>query len=470
MQGLGNKVFGKLATIPMNDYPITVRRAPLACVDKTEYNGRLRSPPPLLSFTTQLNILITACYLPTSLCYIIPAIRMGKISARERAIPQRVWCTMGALDSIAGIMQTFATTYITSGALIVMLSQSAIPISMIISKLFLRTKYAVYHYCGAVVVCCGLAVVLVPQFLQPSPGSHNEGLWVAVMILSCIPMSFSSVYKERSLGDDDVDVIYLNYWVAVYQLAFSIPLSIPAGYATNVPAQHLWRNFLDGLKCYTGKGTDCAMAPIYVNMYVAFNLAFNVVLILILKVGSANILFLALTALVPLANVVFAIPGVPAGGKVRPTDAVGLVVILSGLCAYRFYPSLRVLVYKKILHKPLPEADGNDEGMEDDDDVTQSLLASPTEPVEIVDESSLNRAVAQVPGRSSLRAQNALETAFATGAVDARMARSRELRKRISRDRRDPAKVRSGYLSRLGLTPGSPPARTSATPLYNSMT
>jgi hypothetical protein len=38
---------------------------------------------------------------------------------------------MGALDSISGAMQIFAVNYITSGSTIVLIQQSAIPISMV---------------------------------------------------------------------------------------------------------------------------------------------------------------------------------------------------------------------------------------------------------------------------------------------------------------------------------------------------
>ena len=46
-----------------------------------------------------------------------------------------------------------------------------------------------------------------------------------------------SVYKEKALGDVDIDPVYMNGWVAVYQFLFSIPLLIPSAIASNVSIQ-----------------------------------------------------------------------------------------------------------------------------------------------------------------------------------------------------------------------------------------
>lgn len=53
-------------------------------------------------------------------------------------------------------MQVFAVTYISSGGLIILLTQSAIPISMVITKVMLKTQYKPWHYVGASVVVVGL--------------------------------------------------------------------------------------------------------------------------------------------------------------------------------------------------------------------------------------------------------------------------------------------------------------------------
>ena len=76
--------------------------------------------------------------------------------------------------------------------------------------------------------------------------------------------------------------------------------------------------------------------PIFVNIYIIFNQAYNLLIILILKFGSANILFMALTIMVPLGNIAFTLPFVPEHSALAVTDIIGLVIIMGGLICYRF--------------------------------------------------------------------------------------------------------------------------------------
>jgi hypothetical protein len=55
-------------------------------------------------------------------------------------------------------------------------------------------------------------------------------LWSGVMILSCLPMTLSSIYKEMVLGGD-LDPIYRNGWVAIFKFFFTLLLVVPAGLA-----------------------------------------------------------------------------------------------------------------------------------------------------------------------------------------------------------------------------------------------
>lgn len=64
-------------------------------------------------------------------------------------------------------------------------------------------------------------------------------------------------------------------------------------------------------------------------------------MLLVLKYGSTALLYLGLTAMVPLANLAFALPFLPRQAQ-QPlsmqdvSDIVGLLVILGGLVLYRF--------------------------------------------------------------------------------------------------------------------------------------
>lgn len=74
----------------------------------------------------------------------------------------------------------------------------------------------------------------------------------------------------------------------------------------------------------------------FVCCYLVFNQAYNLLILLILKYGSANILWLSFTLMVPLGNVAFTLDFIPEHAPLQITDIIGLIVICMGLCIYRF--------------------------------------------------------------------------------------------------------------------------------------
>ena len=283
---LGNRIFNRLSTFPMHNYPV---------------------------FT---NMMSCAIYIPICFAYIIPIVAYTKnISQEQQEIPKYKFAVMGAYDSLAGIMQTFATNYISSSSTIVLVQQSAIPISMAISKVALKAEYTFYQYLGAAVVLFGIFIVLIPQLSSHGSSSGEDDstfqlFWIAVMVFSCIPMCLSSVYKEKALGETEIDVVYLNGWVAVYQFLFSLPLCIPSSAVIGMGLTEIMPNLWGGAKCWVGINTvmagnakglpadDCSAAPLFYNFYLAFNVVFNILIVVILKHGSANIMWMASTVIV----------------------------------------------------------------------------------------------------------------------------------------------------------------------------
>jgi hypothetical protein len=421
--GLGNKLFQIFETGPMHNYPFF------------------------------LNFLSTFIYVPVSFLYILPMQRWGSaISKEQTEIPKRLFAVMGMLDGAAGLMQGFATNYITKRPMIILLQQAAIPSSMLISKLMLNAKYRLSQYLGAIIVFGGIIVVVIPGFLPkaaaqpsdeaiapsrlglfqhgsssssfaPSPSSSaaaadvdagdsagSQIIWVLVMLLSCVPMCLSSVFKEKALGDCEIDVVYLNGWVAVFQLLFTVVMAVPAAYTSGLTVEDVPSNFFGGMKCYAGidsnspgpNGTtyidslhggphecaflepaggsggggggggaattnlpqcdNCASSTVFVSVYLLFNIGYNLLIILILKFGSSNVLWLAMTVMVPLGNAAFYIPGIPGHTNPSPFDLAGLLLIMFGLLLYRFAEKCKKSC-----------CGGGDGGGGDDDDAYSAL-------------------------------------------------------------------------------------------------
>jgi drug/metabolite transporter (DMT)-like permease len=415
-----------------------------------------------------LSLVTTFIYVPVSFAYILPMIYFGKIDQAQRDIPMKTWIIIGGLDSVAGIIQVLAMAIIKHGTLIVLLSQTAIPISMITSKIFLGSTYSASHYIGVCVIMIGLIVVILPRFFAKHDDDSSDEieyttkvlLAIIAFIASNIPLCLSTVYKELSLGENDVDPIYLNGWVAFWQLLASFPLLIPAAYTEQVAVKDIPENLWNGAKCWLGINTytgpdntdvmlvlgaayyagqglfaassqihalrskinnngndliseqqqinnntnvvvfddkkieqidqireyvlpqfsplssapflstfsrqeyihsydsngqlistkpalteerkpdNCGKAPIFTNLYMFFNIIYNILIILLIKYGSANILFLCLTITVPLSAVFFTLPFLPNPKEFSKWDVVGLIVLLIGLIIYRFFNML----------------------------------------------------------------------------------------------------------------------------------
>lgn len=332
---LGNRIFGRLQVYPMHNYPFF------------------------------LSLLMVAVYIPVCFAYIIPAMYFtNNITQEQRDIPKYKFAVMGGYDSLAGLLQSYAVNYIASSSTVVLVQQCAIPISMIISSIALNSKYTMSQYIGAAVVMSGIVVVLIPNFTGSKEvdingaavDANSQLLWIGVLVISCVPMCLSSVYKEKALGEMEIDVNYLNGWVAVFQFLIAIPLCFPSAQIQNMPISNILPNMYGGIRCWVGVNTitadfnpynqpldACETAPFFVTTYLFFNVVYNFLIVIILKYGSANILFLASTVIVPLSNVVFSLKFIPGSKPMGPLDLVGLVVIMAGLVVYRFSNQLMEL-------------------------------------------------------------------------------------------------------------------------------
>jgi drug/metabolite transporter (DMT)-like permease len=409
---LGNRIFGRLETYPMHNYPLF------------------------------MNILSVLIYIPASFAYIIPAYLFTDIITKEQLdIPQYKFAIMGALDSIAGIMAVFATNFIPNAGMIVLVQQSAIPISMIISFVWLAARYTKWQYMGATITLMGILIVMLPDMLgggdagvdgtaDSSPKS-NSMLWYMVLVFSCVPMCFSSVYKEKALGEVDIDVVYLNGWVAVYQFLFAIPLCFPSAWVIGMETADIMPNMMAGMKCYFGENTvleatasqqvdDCTESFFYVTTYLAFNLVYNILMIVILKLGSANILWLASTAIVPVSNVAFSLKIMPGNKPMKDIDFVSLVVVMIGLVVYRFMPQFIGLWL--------------------------SMTGQVDEELELTTEKARRMVTVIERKQANFIGLNQMESLNAV--FDTRLIKARDIMLL-----RSPQQIRSSYLVRLGIAP-----------------
>jgi hypothetical protein len=81
---------------------------------------------------------------------------------------------------------------------------------------------------------------------------------------------------------------------------------------------------------------DCSKAPFYLNAYLGFNIVYNVLIVYLLKFGGSNILYMGITSTVPIVNLAFTMDFMPKHVDFTIHLILGLIIILLGLCIYRF--------------------------------------------------------------------------------------------------------------------------------------
>lgn len=334
------------------------------------------------------------------------------ITPEQLQLPKRPFMIMGALDCIASSMQIFASVYLPGSLLVLLpqaaipismiLSRyvlnerynllqlvGAVVVLLgiaVVMEPLLSHRHSPTYYCEAINIQedCTLCEIEATQegcmshFISNDDGFASQilqtnktdfhplcewrsfddaerreeilmCLWSFVMIASCIPMTLSTIYKQIALDDGtELDPIYLNGWIAIYQFLFSLIVAVPAGMFASPPVRPLDvpGNIWDGALCYFGIGTVtegchpdtmCSfLAALYVNLFLVANSLFSFFMMYVLKYGTSTLLFLALTAIVPIGNLAFSLPFMPQSSSPEDSDIIGLVVILLGLVMYRF--------------------------------------------------------------------------------------------------------------------------------------
>jgi drug/metabolite transporter (DMT)-like permease len=275
------------------------------------------------------------------------------ITPEMLAFPKYKFFVMGALDALAGLFMLFGGTK-TSGSTQALLLQAVIPFTMILSYIALKERYKKLQYIGATVILGGVAFVLVPKSLSSdSSGEENNFLFNMIFLMSNLPTAMSSVYKQIAFNQD-LDVNFLQAWVALWQVVFGFALapvnSLKFLGSAYVPIDEIPNAMWNGMKCLAGINTivtncgssdfpcdDCVGSWIPLTEYLAFNMLYNVAIVLVIKYAGANLLYFIMTLRLPLVQIVFSIRFIN-----DPPDSfkwysiVGLLFIISGLIAYRY--------------------------------------------------------------------------------------------------------------------------------------
>ena len=257
----------------------------------------------------------------------------------------RQYTMMGFLDSFAGFLSCVGGAFV-AGAVQSLINQTTIPMTLILSKLFLGATYSRKQNLGAIVIVVGAIFSVMPSMIKKG-GSHRSATTmtgVVVFILSVVPGAFSNVYKEYAFktSENSVDIYYMTVWVTLFQvltgLLFMPAQSIDA--LGGIPMDQMGKNLVDGNRCMMGydslPGDDCQGAGNILLIYVAINFAYNIFSLLVVKHGSASLSVISAAVALPLTNMSFSWKELM-GVDYEPFDYLNVVstfVVLFGFLIY----------------------------------------------------------------------------------------------------------------------------------------
>lgn len=241
--------------------------------------------------------------------------------------------------------------YLNRGNMANVLNQLNLPFNMLLSYMFLQTRFKRGHILGSILVLYGGMVNLIPAITgqdnanTPDPSAG----WISLYIISLVPAAISNVYKEIGLKDVDLDIWYANIWISFYQLiigaatiwtvritAFSDPPVPWADFPSYVAKAH--KCFIGEEVELNGKVLPCDSGVLEVFLvFIVFNTIYNQLMLYIFKEGS-SVLFVVSSAVgLPLTDLLYMLPfltGKFAGQAFTIYDGFALFVLVMGLLVY----------------------------------------------------------------------------------------------------------------------------------------
>ena len=222
---------------------------------------------------------------------------------------------------------------------------------MVLSLMFLQTKYRRCHILGAILVLYGALVDMIP--ILRGEGSTNmpdpSFMWITLYILAMVPSASSNVYKEIGLKDVDLDIWYANAWISFYQLLWGVltiwTIRIPAFCDPPVPWTQLWNYVEKANACFLGypvqvngavEACDTGVLQVFM-VFIIFNMMYNQFMLYIFKEGSSVLFVVSSAVCLPLTDVLYMVP-LLSGPSAQQTftiyDGFSLFVLIMGLLVY----------------------------------------------------------------------------------------------------------------------------------------
>jgi len=260
------------------------------------------------------------------------------------------------------------------------MSNTSVIFTLVLSAVFLGTRFSQNHYAGCVMVVLSILVGL-SQKLGSNDCSENgvqhgkcigaykasDGLfhilsvgaavfWYCVFLLSVLPYAVGSVYKQYVLQGRDVEVVYATWWSGCFQILWGL-MCVPFLWiklpGQDLPPARTLDALVDTWSCLCGhvphEGDEaCATAPsplFWFVVYLVFCVSFQVLGLWLTKHLSAVWIMVAAVLCLDITNVLGMIPFFAGGGAqvMSVNDWLATALASVAIWVYSFEPETRAL-------------------------------------------------------------------------------------------------------------------------------
>jgi len=158
-----------------------------------------------------------------------------------------------------------------------------------------------------------------------------------------IPAAAQGVYQEKSFSSAKVNVVYMMAWASLSQfiiLLLLVPLNFIPGFG-GIPPSEFMGTMKDAALCFAQTeqaAEECKGAVLWLMLSMISMLLAQFFQALVIKISTATLSVLLLTAIVPLSAIMFTFDFTTGGNaeSFTPYTYASLFLVVGGILIYRF--------------------------------------------------------------------------------------------------------------------------------------
>ena len=265
---------------------------------------------------------------------------------------KKTFAVLGFLNAANGVLIIFSNPHV-SGIVQSALAQAVIPMTLILSVLYLKASYNKFQYFGAFVVFVGIFIEFIPYLTaienKLPHEKHNSKVtsipfFVITFCLGQLPASFSGVYQENAFSKARVNVVYMMAYSSLAQFVCLIlfaPVNFIPIFGGGTTPEEFIEMIKDAFLCITNNydgHPECQHAGLILLCCIVSMLLTQIFQTLLVKVSSAATSVLVMTLITPVSSIAFTFQFLMGEyvETISVVQAMALVVLLIGIALYRF--------------------------------------------------------------------------------------------------------------------------------------